>query len=633
MSGKFFFAIGLLLPAVVAVALIGLFGLTRMRENIEEIHREQVQTVHQLSDVQNAFDTARAVAAESIAQRRSLKNQTADARFATLSRDIDADLTTLAQLSAHESDEANALEDLRSRWERFEQARELGRFEPNSSFDARETQRKVLGEMLDPAVAATQTLLDEEFDEVADARADSRRTFTTSRWLLIVALVISVLLVVAAASWLIRVFVPRIRDYSTFADEVARGNTGGRVHPTGNDELSDLGNTLNRMVERRELERLRERRQSEFSETLQVTENEDEAHDVLRRHLERSLEDASVFVLTRNNSADRLDAAGSVGDPALRERLEGTQPRSCLAVRFGRVHHEDPDDSPLVRCEICCDERKRALCTPLLVGGEVIGSVLVQQEAPINDESRTTLRETVTQAAPVVGNLRNLAIAELRAATDSLTGLPNQRAAHATLTRLVALAMRTKSPLSALLLDLDHFKRINDTLGHGAGDEALAASAAAITSAVRESDFAARYGGEEFLILLPETDLVGARVAGEKVRRAVEVTTIASVPQGVTASIGIAVLPHDASTVEALIRAADRALYSAKGAGRNRVAVFEPGGAEVADGPTGTSRTDGGALSDQSERPQNLAGLAGPSDPEAGDPVRQPSSASTHGAQ
>ena len=109
------------------------------------------------------------------------------------------------------------------------------------------------------------------------------------------------------------------------------------------------------------------------------------------------------------------------------------------------------------------------------------------------------MADSVTQAAPVLANLRNLALAEARAATDALTGLPNKRACADTLKRMVALPGRSVSPLSALLLDLDHFKQINDTFGHGIGDDALAAVGEVISANLRTSDFAGRYGGEEFI--------------------------------------------------------------------------------------------------------------------------------------
>jgi diguanylate cyclase (GGDEF)-like protein len=131
------------------------------------------------------------------------------------------------------------------------------------------------------------------------------------------------------------------------------------------------------------------------------------------------------------------------------------------------------------------------------------------------------------------------------------------------------------SPLSAVLLDLDHFKRVNDTHGHSRGDEVLAAVAATLRSSLRESDFVGRYGGEEFLILLPDTGKHEARTVAEKVRAAVDAIALANLELRVTASLGVATLPDDGGDADTLVRAADRALYSAKGRGRNRVELFE----------------------------------------------------------
>ena len=186
----------------------------------------------------------------------------------------------------------------------------------------------------------------------------------------------------------------------------------------------------------------------------------------------------------------------------------------------------------------------------------------------------------------MLANLRNLAIAELRAATDALTGLPNARACHDTLKRMVAQVGRTMSPLSAVLLDLDHFKQVNDQFGHGAGDDVLAATGAALRSALRESDFAGRYGGEEFLVLLPDTDADGAVNAAEKIRASISRISLPQVSRTIAASLGVATLPDDAGDADTLIRQADRALYAAKAAGRDRV--------ELAGlrGPTPTTAPD-----------------------------------------
>jgi diguanylate cyclase (GGDEF)-like protein len=174
----------------------------------------------------------------------------------------------------------------------------------------------------------------------------------------------------------------------------------------------------------------------------------------------------------------------------------------------------------------------------------------------------------------VLANLRNLAIAERRAETDALTGLPNNRNVTDTVRRMVANASRSVSPLAALALDLDHFNQINDTYGHGSGDEVLAAVGSTLKTACRDSDFVGRAGGEEFLILLPDTGLEAGRLVAENVRAAVAAITVASVARPITTSIGVAVLPDHAGDATSLLRHADRALYTAKKNGRNRTEVF-----------------------------------------------------------
>jgi diguanylate cyclase (GGDEF)-like protein len=208
-------------------------------------------------------------------------------------------------------------------------------------------------------------------------------------------------------------------------------------------------------------------------------------------------------------------------------------------------------------------------CEPLLVGGEVIGSVLVEHAEPLQEQETLALRESVAQAAPVLANLRSLALAEFRAFTDALTGLPNKRAVQDTIKRTAAHAARTAAPLSAILLDLDHFKQINDSYGHGRGDDVLAAVGTTLAATVRTSDFAGRLGGDEFIVLLPDTDAAGAALVAEKIRSAIAEITVSGVEQEITASLGIASIPEHAGEGEQLVRSADRALYVAKTNGRN----------------------------------------------------------------
>ena len=311
--------------------------------------------------------------------------------------------------------------------------------------------------------------------------------------------------------------------------------------------------------------------QREFSETLQVTESEVEAHALVKRHLERSLPGSGVIVLNRNNRQNRLEAATPVVEgSALALNLVDSSPNSCLAIRLGRMHAQSTEHEPLLACGLC-GNLSRSTCVPSLVGGAVIGSVLVDHEEPLGRSEVDRIVESVSQAAPVLANLRNLAVAEIRASTDGLTGLPNARTVREDLKRMVAQASRSKLPLAAVLCDLDHFKQINDVYGHGKGDEALAAAGAALRGVLRDSDLVGRYGGEEFLILLPDTELEGALVLARKLCEEVARIDIPGVDRAITASFGVAAYPADAPDGDMLVRMADRALYGAKARGRNCV--------------------------------------------------------------
>ena len=305
-----------------------------------------------------------------------------------------------------------------------------------------------------------------------------------------------------------------------------------------------------------------------------MTGNEGEANGLLERHLERSLPGSDVLVLRRNNSDNRLEITSVEGsDPAVLEALADAEPRSCMAIRYGRAHHEGADVRPLVPCDLCGAAPGDATCVPSLVGGQVVGSVLVNHSAPLSEADDVRIRDSVAQAAPILANLRNLAKAERQAATDALTGLANARAVQDTLKRMVAQATRTGDPLTAVMVDLDHFKALNDVYGHERGNEALAAVGQILSATSRISDFAGRYGGEEFILLLPDTTREGGAVLAEKLRAAIASIALPEVDRQITASLGVASLPDDGLDATTLVRAADRALYRAKADGRDRVVV------------------------------------------------------------
>ena len=334
--------------------------------------------------------------------------------------------------------------------------------------------------------------------------------------------------------------------------------------------------------------------QAEFADTLQIADDEDEAHRLLQRHLERTLTATSAVVLNRNNSADRLEAVTPLPDDSpLAATLRGAEPRSCLAIRSGRTHHQDGGRPGLLSCAVCSEAPGASSCVPLTVGGEVIGSVLLSRPVPYTEGEEQRIRDSVGQAAPVLANLRNLAVAEIRAATDGLTGLPNQRAVADALKRTFAQATMTKAPLALLLIDLDHFKQINDQRGHPVGDQVLASVGATLRSVLRTRDFAGRKGGEEFAVLLPDTEIAAALEIAERVRAAIAEITLPGSDVSVTASLGVAGFPDHASTLDRLERLADAALYVAKRQGRNRVELAEPAAAADVPAPSNGSSGNG----------------------------------------
>ena len=168
---------------------------------------------------------------------------------------------------------------------------------------------------------------------------------------------------------------------------------------------------------------------------------------------------------------------------------------------------------------------------------------------------------------------------ELLAAIDSLTGLVNRRAFFERTATARMLASRQQHPISLLMLDIDHFKSINDRYGHAVGDQALCVFAEAAQGALREPDILGRLGGEEFAVALPGTDLAGAVQAAERVRAAVKAAHLpgAHAEHVFTVSIGVVLIDADEHINAALARA-DRALYAAKNTGRDRVAIGEPMG-------------------------------------------------------
>ncbi len=204
--------------------------------------------------------------------------------------------------------------------------------------------------------------------------------------------------------------------------------------------------------------------------------------------------------------------------------------------------------------------------------GEPLGTLLaIGRDKRLGGEDRVTLELMAKELGLLVKNVFLLEETRRLANSDALTGLQNRRRATERLEAELARARRYGTPLSVILTDIDHFKQVNDRFGHNMGDEVLVRVASTLQETLRQVDLVGRWGGEEFLVILPDTDLDGARIVAERLRLGVEaIPPFVEGPARVTSSVGVASFRGEENSAVFVDRA-DQALYRAKEAGRNRV--------------------------------------------------------------
>lgn len=289
-----------------------------------------------------------------------------------------------------------------------------------------------------------------------------------------------------------------------------------------------------------------------------------------------SLDAAELWLIDPEEELRRaLPSLPMVKAPRL---LDGHGPLKALfgAARHTRLIGPGPDAGLLpLAFEPGAGMRSAALL-PLIRQGLLIGSLHLGSRDPERyDASSGTkfLDRLAAIAAIAIESMLNRERLRRAGMTDGLTGVHNRRYFdHRSLIEF-SQAVRHRYPLACLFLDIDHFKAINDGHGHPAGDEVLRQVGGLIQRSLRTGDLAARYGGEEFVVLLPRTDLAGAREVAERIRQMVQEAPFV-LPEGdtvsATLSVGLAMLPAGATSFAELLSAADRALYEAKRGGRNR---------------------------------------------------------------
>ena len=254
-------------------------------------------------------------------------------------------------------------------------------------------------------------------------------------------------------------------------------------------------------------------------------------------------------------------------------------PSQCRVIRTGHgVVVKDITKEPVCECLRYNMDEGGYACLPLFTGGAAVGTVLtIKKEKGYwdNEETSKLLSTYIGLASSALDNVRLISLTKQASITDALTGIYNRRFFVETLEKQMSLAKRHKEPLSLLIADLDHFKKVNDTYGHTAGDCALQQVSMILKDSIRESDTLCRYGGEEFAVIMPMTGITDALEKADKIRQYVESTNFDTVAPGksleITISIGVASFPENGTEYDALVDAADGALYKAKRNGRNRV--------------------------------------------------------------
>ena len=329
---------------------------------------------------------------------------------------------------------------------------------------------------------------------------------------------------------------------------------------------------------------------TEMGDLLQTSLTIEEAYAVITQYAPRLFPDESGALFVYSASRNLLDAIAVWGDSLAGEREFA--PDECWALRRGKVHRIDDPRSGLICQHV---ERRvetpsgggvspfsgRYMCVPMMAQGETLGILHLQSGSHPEQLSELLERLAVNVSEHVALALANLKLREIlrsQSIRDPLTGLFNRRYMEESLERELHRAHRKDSTVGIVMIDIDRFKRFNDTFGHDAGDTLLRELGTFLHSHVRGEDIACRCGGEEFTLILPETSLEVARQRADDIREGVKHLSVEHRHQplgAITLSLGVATFPDHGKTGEAVLRVADAALYRAKRAGRDRVQVAE----------------------------------------------------------
>jgi len=320
-------------------------------------------------------------------------------------------------------------------------------------------------------------------------------------------------------------------------------------------------------------------RLNQMNDLLHACATQDEACKVIALMAGDLFAGHSGFLAMLRSRDGQLDTVARWGDETATETAFDLS--DCWAMRRGRPHAVvDPRDGLV--CRHFIDQPASGyLCVPLSVQGETLGLLCLLGSPGDPSSGAVKQRLAISMGESIKLSISNLRLREKlreQATLDVLTGLYNRRFLDESLARELHRALRRKSSLCVAMLDLDHFKRFNDTFGHEAGDALLRELGQLLRDKVRKSDISCRYGGEEFVLVFPDSSLADTRQRVEELRALVKALELRHGDQTlgkVTVSVGIAQSRADGSKPGELLRAADEALYAAKQAGRDCVVASD----------------------------------------------------------
>jgi len=439
----------------------------------------------------------------------------------------------------------------------------------------------VTGVVLGEVTAWTEILSSElAAGELTDARMHEVGSALRFAWLGSLAFFLLFALGTGALSaWVFRLVRRRLEGLVTFVEDRTAGREVASIATSGTGPLAVLESSIERVtdaVQERDSIMARESRLScldtKLQRALDLVDTEEDALEVIELALSKVVPDLPAEVLLADSSRAHLRRR-AVSPAAEAPACPVSSPQQCAAIRRGATMEfessQDLDACPRLRERDC--GAQGALCTPLNVMGRSIGVLHLRHPAgqPVAEDVTQQLEVIATHTGARLGMIRTLASTQLQAQTDPLTGLMNRRSFEACVIR-EALGLEDVD-CAVCMADLDHFKKLNDTAGHEAGDRALKLFASVVKENLRPEDIVGRHGGEEFTIFFPRSDASSARVALDRLRAALRAAGERYGGPTFTCSFGVASTRGPIEALGPLLERADRMLYAAKEAGRDRV--------------------------------------------------------------